>query len=104
MSGNVYVANGNGELVELLKAGGYATATVLATISGLQSIAVDANGNVYAAVQSTTAGGIYEILATDGSISSSSTAVLLAADNVLGPEIVALDSSENVYYGTSSGA
>ena len=103
ISGNIYVANGGGELVEIPKSGAYATASVLVTISGLQSIAVDAGGNVYAAVRSSTAGGIYEILAADGSITSSSTTELLVADNTLGPEIVALDATENVYYGTSSG-
>ena len=104
ISGNIYVANGGGELVEILKSGAYATASVLATITGLRSIAVDAGGNVYAAVRSSTAGGIYEILAADGSITSSSAAEMLVGDNTFGPEIVALDSSENVYYGTSSGA
>jgi sugar lactone lactonase YvrE len=102
-SGNLYVADaGNSAVKEILKTGGYTTVETLASVSGIQSVAVDPNGNVYMAVRGTS-NTVSEILAVNGSIPASPTITTLATDPG-GPEVVALDSSGNVYYGTSTGA
>ena len=104
LSGNVYVANGgNFTLVEITAASGYTTTNTLKTITGIQSATVDANGNVYISVRNSSTGGVFEILASSGSISSGSAEETLVSDLVLGPEIVAVAPSGNVFYGTSGG-
>jgi hypothetical protein len=104
LSGNVYVANGgSGTLVEITAASGYTTTNTIKTITGIQSATVDANGNVYVAVRNGSTGGVFEILASSGSVSSGSSIATLVSDLVLGPEIVAVAPNGNVFYGTSGG-
>ena len=104
VDGNLYVADhGNNAVKEILQAGGYTTVNTLASVTGVESVAVDANGNVYVADDGDgSANTVAEILAVDGVIPDSPTIDTLTTDSN-GPEIVALDSLGNVYYGTSEG-
>ncbi len=101
-SGNLYVADtGHNAVKEILKAGGYSTVKTLATVPGVQSVAVDVNGNVFVAASGSNS--VYEIKAVNGSIPASPTIVTLVTDPN-GPQVVALDPSGNLYYGTNSGS
>ena len=103
-NGNLYVADNNSVVKEILAVNGSipANPTIRILASGFDfpyGVALDASGNVYVSEGGDTS--VKEILAVNGTIPANPTVTTLAGSSFGGPEGLALDERGNIYVADS---